>query len=51
MNDLEEIEELQEDKRILREIIRDGVSTAEAEKIYKELKIINKRQMKLRNRN
>jgi len=51
MGDLEEIKELQEDKRILRQKINDGVPTPEAEKLYKELEIINKRLMKLRNRN
>ncbi len=51
MNDLKEIDELKKDVKILRAKIRDGVSTAKAEESYKELKIINKRLMKLRNRN
>ena len=51
MEDLEEIEELQKDMRIIRQKINDGVQTLEAEKLYKELKITNKRIMKLRNRN
>jgi hypothetical protein len=51
MQDLDEIAELQKDIRILRENLRDSVSTPKAEEIYKEIKIINKRLMKLRNRN
>lgn len=51
MGDLDEIRELTNDMKILRKKIRDGVSTPKAEKLYKELRIINKRLMKLRNRN
>ena len=51
MGDLDEIRELTNDKQILRKKIIDGVPTPEAEKFYKELKIINRRLMKLRNRN
>ena len=51
MGDLDEIRELTNDKKILRKKILDGVPTPEAEKLYKELKITNKRIMKLRNRN
>lgn len=51
MGDLEEIEELQKDKRTLRKKIIEGTSLSDAEEIYSELSIINKRLMKLRNRN
>ena len=51
MGDLLEIKELEADQLMLRQKIRDGMSTAETEEAYKELKIINKRLMKLRNRN
>ena len=51
MHDLEEITELQQDMRVLRKKIRDGAPTPEAEKMYKEIQIINRRLMKLRNRN
>ena len=51
MGDLDEIKELTNDKKILRKMIIDGVPTSEAKKLYKEIKIINRRLMKLRNRN
>jgi hypothetical protein len=51
MGDLEEIKELQKDKKILRKKIIDGTSLSDAEEIYSELAIINKRLMNLRNRN
>ncbi len=51
MNDLDEIQELTNDIKVLRKKIRDSVTDPKAEKLYKELRIINKRLMKLRNRN
>ena len=51
MGDLEEIEELSKDMRSIRQKINDGVLTPDAEKLYNELRITNKRLMKLRNRN
>jgi len=51
MGDLEEIKELETDQKKLLQKVRKEVSIYQEEKIYKELKIINKRLMKLRNRN
>ena len=51
MGDLDEILELSNDKKPLRKKIMNGLSLTKSEKIYDELEIINKRLMKLRNRN
>ena len=51
MGDLEEIEKLSKETRIIRQKINDGVPTPDAEKLFNELKSTNKRLMKLRNRN
>jgi len=51
MGDLDEIRELTNDKKILRKKLIDAISTPEYEKFHKELLIINRRLMKLRNRN
>jgi|APSaa5957512535_1039671.scaffolds.fasta_scaffold18258_6 hypothetical protein len=51
MGDLDEILELSNDKKTLRKKIMNGLSLTKSEKIYDELEIINKRLMKLRNRN
>jgi len=51
MSDLKEIEELQKDMRIIRQKINDNILASDTEKLFNELKITNKRLMKLRNRN
>ena len=51
MSDLTEIDELTADKLNIRKKIIAGVSTNEEDEFYKEISIINKRLMKLRDRN
>ena len=51
MSDLKEIEELQKDMRIIRQKINDTILASDTEKLFNELRITNKRLMKLRNRN
>jgi len=51
MSDLKEIEELQKDMRIIRRKINENMLATDTEKLFDELRITNKRLMKLRNRN
>ncbi len=51
MTDLDEIRELTADKLNIRKRIIAGVSVNEEDEFYKEIAIINKRLMKLRDRN
>ncbi len=51
MSDLSEIDELTADKLVIRKKIISGVSVNEEDEFYKEIAIINKRLMKLRDRN
>jgi len=51
MTDSDEISELTADKLNIRKKIIDGVSVNEEDEFYKEIAIINKRLMKLRDRN